>query len=348
MRRDRAELRASATVIGVIVALAVFVYLVRDILLPFVFAGILAYVLTPLVDCLTARSKGPRWLFAAAVLMVLVGCATLIGLFAWHPLLHEAVHTAADLQGRVEALLRQLIGNRSFTLLGSTVDAARIAASVSDGVRDWFGARGSILVTLAYSFAGMFAFILSWVLLGYLLLDARRVSEGMFWLVPPHHRAFVHRVWNDLNPVLRRYFIGVAMVVVYSAIFAAIGLGLVLHLHHAVLLALLTGVLEVIPIFGPFASAVIAGLVAVREAAGAWDIVAYVIYAILLRVTIDEFVAPIVLGRAAYVPPVLVIFCFLAGAILFGVVGIVLAVPVALTVKMSLHELYREGISKAG
>lgn len=340
--RGSTELRSSATVIGVIVALAVFIYLVRDILLPFVFAGILAYVCTPLVEWLAARTKGPRWLFATVVLLVLLGLVTLVGLFAWRPLLHEAVHTAADLQGRVETLLRQLIGNRSFQLLGSTVDAGRIAQSVSDGVRGWFGARGSVLTTLAYSFAGMFAFILSWVLLGYLLIDARRVSAGLFWLVPPHHRPLVHRVWNDLNPVLRRYFIGVAMVVVYAAIFAAVGLGLILHLHHAVLLALLTGVLEVVPIFGPFASAVIAGLVAVRQAAGAGDIIAYVIYAVALRVTIDEFVAPMVLGKAAHLPPVLVIFCFLAGAVLFGVVGIVLAVPVALTLKLSLRALYRE------
>jgi predicted PurR-regulated permease PerM len=343
IQRDRAEFRSSATLVGVIVALAIFIYLVRDILLPFVFAGILAYVFTPLVDWLAARTRWPRWLFAVAVLLVFMSSVVLVGVFGWRPLLHEAARTAADLQGRVEALLRQIMGTHSFTLLGRSVDATQIAISVSDGVRGWFGARGSILATMAYSFAGMFAFILSWVLLGYLLIDAHGVAEGLFWLVPPHHRGFVHRVWDDLNPVLRRYFLGVALVVVYAMVFAYVGLGLVLHLHHAVLLALMTGVLEVIPIFGPFTSAVIAGLVAVREAASAWNILAYVIYAILLRVTIDEFYAPMVLGKAAHIRPVMVIFCFLAGAVLFGIVGIVLAVPVALTIKMSLLELYKEG-----
>jgi predicted PurR-regulated permease PerM len=346
---DREELRSSATVIGVVVALAIFIYLVRDILLPFVFAGILAYVCTPLVNWLTAHTRWPRWLFAVAVLLALTGLAALVAFLGWRPLLHEAWRTAADLQGRVEALLRQFMGDRSFKLLGDTIDAARIATSVSDGVRDWFSTRGSMLSALVYSFAGMFAFILSWVLLGYFLIDAPRISEGLFWLVPPHHRPFIHRVWNDLNPVLRRYFIGFVLVVLYAAIFAYIGLGLFLHLHHAVFLALLTGVLEVIPIFGPFASAAIAGLVAVREAARASDIIAYVIYAVLLRVSIDEFYGPIVLGKAAYIRPVMVIFCFVAGAVLFGIVGIVLAVPVALAVKISLYELYKEeGQGKSG
>jgi len=346
--RDREELRSSATVIGVVIALAIFVYLVRDILFPFVFAGILAYVCTPLVDWLTARTHWPRWLFAVGALVALMALAAVLVFLGWRPLLHEVARTAADLQGRVELLVRQFIGDSTFKLLGQTIDAAQIATSVSDGVRDWFSARGSMLQALVYSFAGLFAIILSWVLLGYFLIDAPRISEGLFWLVPPHHRPFVHRVWNDLNPILRRYFVGVALVVAYASIFAYIGLGFFLHLHHAVLLALLTGILEVLPIFGPFASAVIAGLVAVRQAAGAWNIIAYVIYAVLLRVSIDEFFGPIVLGKAAYVRPVLVIFCFLAGAILFGIVGIVLAIPVALTIKMSLYELYKEHDSNPG
>jgi predicted PurR-regulated permease PerM len=339
---DDEELRASGTVIAVVVALSVFIYLVREILLPFVFAGIIAYVCTPLVDWLTARMRWPRWIFATLVLVGLIGIAVLAGLLGWKPLLNEVSRTAGDLKGTLEPLIKQFIGDKSFQLLGESVDASQIATSMSDGVRDWFSTTGNMLQTLIYGFAGMFAFILSWVLLGYCLIDAPKISEGVFWLVPPHHRAFVHRVWDDLNPVLRRYFIGVACVVLYATVFAYIGLSFFLHLHHAFVLALLTGVLEVIPIFGPFASATIAGLVAVKGATSAWDIVAYVIYAVLLRISIDEFFAPIVLGKAAVIRPVMVIFCFLAGGVLFGLVGIVLAVPVALAVKMSLYEIYKK------
>jgi predicted PurR-regulated permease PerM len=149
-------------------------------------------------------------------------------------------------------------------------------------------------------------------------------------------------VWNDLHNVLWRYFFGVALVVVYASTAAYIGLGLILHIHHALFLALISGLLEVIPVVGPFASATLAGLVAVQQATSPWNIVEYIAYAVALRVSIDEFFGPIVLGRAAYLPPVLVIFCFLAGGILFGIVGIVLAVPFALTVKAILAELYRD------
>ena len=51
---------------------------------------------------------------------------------------------------------------------------------------------------------------------------------------------------------------------------------------------------------------------------------------------------PVVLGRAAHVHPVLVIFCFLAGGVLFGIAGVIMAMPVALVIKHILAELYNE------
>jgi len=142
--------------------------------------------------------------------------------------------------------------------------------------------------------------------------------------------------------MLRRYFIGVIVIVAYAWVAAYVGLGLVLGIPHAVFLALLTGLLEMIPMIGPIAAAVIAGLVAVRYATGIGPIIAYTVYAIALRVSIDQILAPIVLGSAARVHPVVIIFCFLAGGVLFGVVGIILAVPAALVVRTSLAILYDE------
>ncbi|HZT26166.1 MAG TPA: AI-2E family transporter [Pseudolabrys sp.] len=337
---DSQELRASATVVVVIVALAIFVYLIHDILLPFVFAGILAYVLTPLVDWCARRTRKPRWLFASAVLLVLVIAAAAAGYIGIPAFTQEVMQVGGDLKGTVSAFMQKFIGSGTVTLLGEQINADRIGASVESGLHNWLG--GKVFTLAALSFATMFGFILAWVLLGYLLFDARKISEGLFWLVPPHHRPFVRRVWRDLNPILRRYFVGVALVVLYASVVAYIGLGLILHIHHAALLAVLTGVLEVIPIVGPAASAIIAGLVAVQEAKSSWNILAYVAYAIVLRISIDEFFGPIVLGKAAYVRPALVIFCFLAGGLLFGIVGVVLAIPVALTIKTSLQELYKE------
>ena len=178
------------------------------------------------------------------------------------------------------------------------------------------------------------------MLLFYFLADGKRVAAGLFWIVPPHRRPLVARIWARLDPVLMRYFIGVIAVVAYATVAAYIGLGVILGIKQAVFLALLTGILEIVPFVGPTSAAVIAGLASLRTASGFINIVEYAAYATLLRLSIDQIVGPVVLGRAAHVHPVLIIFCFLAGGIVLGIPGIILAVPIALLVKSALATIY--------
>ena len=65
-----------------------------------------------------------------------------------------------------------------------------------------------------------------------------------------------------------------------------------------------------------------------------------------MRISIDQLFGPLALGAAARLHPVLVIFCFLSGAFLFGVVGVIMAVPVALVVKVTLALLYDESTTE--
>jgi len=334
--------RTTFLTLAIFAGLMVVLYLIRDILFPFVFAGVLAYVCTPLIDWLARRTRAPRWIFAILVLVLLMGIAALIGWLGIPPLIKQVTHAGGNLEGSLEGMLRQFIGNGTINLLGTPVNARDLAHNIIQGLQHLLSNDARVMTLLGYGFAGMFGFILCWVLLGYLLVAGSRTGDQLFWLIPPTHRDFAHRVWRDLHNVLWRYFVGVALVVIYASTAAYIGLGLILDIHHAVFLALISGLLEVIPVIGPFASATIAGLVAVQQATSAWNIVEYIMYAVALRVSIDEFFGPIVLGRAAYLPPVLVMFCFLAGGILYGIVGVVIAVPFALSIKATLAELYRD------
>ena len=333
---------STATTITVIVAVVVFLYLVRGILLPFVLAGVISYVCTPMIDWLAAQTRWPRWLFASGVLLGLMALAALLCFLGGPALLEEIGKVASDLQGSLARLLSVLIGDHRLNLMGQAISAGQIAAHTVESFRDWLGRSGGGLLLAVWTVTGLSGLLLVWVLLGYLLFDAPRIAKGLFWLVPPEHRPFVSRVWRELDPLLHRYFIGVAIVVAYASIVAYIGLGLILGLHHALFLALLTGILEMLPVIGPVAAAVIAGLVATQEATTAWNILAYVLYATVLRISIDQFVGPIVLGRASHLRPVPVIFCFLSGGILFGTVGVILAIPVALCIKVVLATLYEE------
>jgi predicted PurR-regulated permease PerM len=334
---DAGETRA--IMIGAVV-LAIFLYLIKLILLPFVLASIIAYIFTPALDWAAKRTGWPRVLFAVLLFLVLFGITILVLVFAGQRIINEGRAIGADLQSILQNLTRQAVGGETVHLFGSTLTAHDISQGILDRLRDWFSQTDQIGVVTEYGFALVMGSFLTIVLLFYFLVDGRRVARGLFWIVPPHRRPLVARIWTRLDPVLMRYFIGVLVLVVYATVAAYIGLGVILGIEHAIFLALLTGILETVPVIGPTAAAVLAGLVSLRTANGLINIIEYAAYATALRLSIDQLVGPVVLGRAAHVHPVLIIFCFLAGGIVLGIPGVILAVPVALVIKSTLATLY--------
>ncbi len=321
---------------------AIILYLIQIILLPFLLAGIVGFLAAPLLAWLARRTRLPRALFASLLFVLILAVIAAVGIFVVPRALQAATTIVSDAEPTLTSMLRQLIGDGPINMLGTSLDAPGIARAIVAALRAPLS-RAPTLATLAeIGLGGIFAIFLTLVLLFYCLAGGPKIAEGLLWLVPPLHRRTARRIWQRLDPVLRRYFVGVLVVVIYATIAAYLGLGLILGLKDAVLLACLTGVLEMLPVIGPISSAVIAGLVAVRYATGIGSIISYAIYATVLRLSIDELIGPVVLGRAARVHPVLVIFCFLAGGVLFGVVGVIMAMPVALAIKQVLAELYDE------
>jgi predicted PurR-regulated permease PerM len=327
-------------VIFALAAIAVFVYLIRFILLPFVIAGVIAYICTPLLDWLAQRTRLPRALFAVLLFVLLIGTAALTIVVAGHRLVAEVGRTVSDLHGTLEHVLRGATGDQSIRLFGQSLDVKDIVGAAADRIHDWFGQPDLLVLVIGYGLAGVMGMILTAALLCYFLVSGKSAAHGLFWTVPPTYRPLVAQVGNRVDPLLKRYFVGVLAIVIYATIAAYIGLGVVLGIDHAVLLALLTAVLETVPIIGSTAAAISAGLVSLHTATGVLSILAFALYAVLLRLSIDQVVAPLVLGGAAHVHPVLIIFCIFAGAALLGIPGVILAVPAALTLKAALATIY--------
>ncbi len=320
--------------------LAVFLYFIKVVVLPFVLAAIIAYICTPLLDWLTKRTRLPRLLFAVLLFLLIVGAVAITGSFAAERFVDQARSLTTGLPGMLAKVIGDAIGNQPIHLFGHSIDAAQITQWLMTGIGNWFEQTDKLATAAGYGVAAIMGVFLSAVLLFYFLASGESVARGMLWIVPPHRRNLVRRIWARLDPVLFRYFLGVMAVVVYTTAAAYLGLGIILGIRHAVFLALLTGILEILPVVGPTSAAILAGLVALRSATGIMSILAYAAYATALRLSVDQLFGPIVLGRAAHVHPVLIIFCFLTGGIVYGVPGVILAVPVALLIKSTLATLY--------
>jgi predicted PurR-regulated permease PerM len=320
--------------------LVVFLYFIKLILLPFVIPAILAYICTPVLDWLTKRTQWPRLVFAIVFFLLILGAGVFFTYLAATRIAVEAESLGADLQDILQKLVGEATANHPIQFLGYSLNAQQIAQGALDRIRNWIGQTDQLSLFVGYGLAAIMGAFLSIVLLFYFLTSGQRIASGLLWIAPPHRRSLVRRIWARLDPVLIRYFIGMIGVVIYATTASYIGLGFFLGIHHAVLLALLSGVLETVPVIGPTSAAIIAGLVSLQTATGFMSIVDYALYATALRLSIDQLVGPIVLGTAAHVHPVLIIFCFLAGGIVFGIPGIILAVPVALLIKSTLATLY--------
>lgn len=336
---DADETRA---VILTAAALAIFLYFIKLILLPFVIPAIIAYICTPALDWLAKRTRWPRPLFAIIFFLVIMLVVGLFAAFAATRIVTQATGLATDIDGLLQEFVSQAIGSNHVQLFGRTFDAHQIVQSVLDRIGNWIGQTDQLALFAGYGLATIMGTFLSVVLLFYFLVSGPRIGRGLLWIAPPHRRELVKRIWARLDPVLTRYFVGMVAIVIYATVASYIGLGIFLKIHHAVLLALLTGILETVPVVGPTSAAIIAGLVSLQTATNIMNIVDYALYATALRLSIDQLLGPIVLGTASHVHPVLIIFCFLAGGIVFGIPGIILAVPVALLIKSTLATLYGE------
>jgi len=337
---------STGTILFIITAAALTLYELQLVLIPFVLAGVVSYICAPAIAFASARTGLPRALVAIILFLALVALGGIIGLLGIPPLAGELKRIATDFQGVLDQVAKTLIDGRTVSIFGQPMNAEQLADMLGKAIRERVVNARVLAVVAGTAFVSGFGFLLTLVLLFFFMVTGPSIVRSLLWLVPPGQRSLIEdHILSQLDPVLRRYFIGVVAVVCFAAVFAYAGLGLVLGVPHAVFLALLTGILEAVPIVGPAIAAIIAGLVAIQHNSGLGAIIGYAVYLTALRLSIDQLFGPIVLGAAGRVHPALIIFCFLAGGTLFGVVGVIIAVPVALVIKATLSALYDEPIN---
>lgn len=347
--RENLPRRSAVTgwpIAAVFAVVAILLYEIRYVLLPFVVALAIAFILEPVVRWLQARTGRRRW---RAALLVYLAALAVIGAGAYW----IGTAAATDLAGFVQRfpsivhdLMMRAIGPHGVSLFGRTYTPDSVVKEIGDWAAGAFGVGAAASLT-GYAIAVLLGGILALVLLGYFIFSGPRLAAGAVWLIPPERRAAVEQLLPQLIPALRRYLVGVLTVVAYTAFLGWIAFGPVFHLAHAPILALAVGVLEVIPVVGPAASAALVGINALRQHT-LEAMLALIGVIVFLRLTVDNLVGPIALGQAARLHPVVIIFSFVVGAMLFGVVGVILAVPSAVCLKTTLRHYYAEPIAGGG
>jgi predicted PurR-regulated permease PerM len=341
-RRSRRSRVSGWALFAVFVIIAILLYEIRITLLPFVFAVAVAFVMDPVIRAMQRWFGTPRWV--TAILIYLAILAVLGGAGYWVALtaVPDLMHTLTDAPKMLTRLLTEIIGKKGITVTGHTYTPHQIVKEGGAAVADMLSSTmlGKVLSTAG---SAVFSLVLLFVLMPYFMISGPRLAAGTIWLLPPERRPSVEVLLPKLVPALRRYLVGIFLVVIFTAALAWIGFGLIFHLPHAILLSITVGVLEMIPAIGPAISMVIAGIIAIQRASF-MGTVFLMAYAIGLRLAIDNLFGPLVLGQAARVHPVVIIIAFVVGAMLFGAVGLLLAVPTVVVIRTALQHYYSEPI----
>ena len=339
--RSRWSPTTKRLVVGaILVVLAFFVWRAGDIVQPFVWGTILAYILLPLVGALERRFALPRTV-AALIVFVAVLAFIFGGVRVLLPRLADNFH---DLQRNWPVLFanaRQTISD-TFDQIGlSDFDDALIGPNLQDLERQLQAMASRNAIPFVVSAGHFLLLFLIFLIATFLMLrDAPRLLDVVGRNLPRQHRAEFLHILRDTNVMLGRYIRGQLVLVALMSTVTTIGLT-ILGLPYSVLLGLMTGLLETIPFVGPITAGAIASLVALGHPnpfgwPQIWYVAVVAAMYTVLRHAEDYLVIPTVIGRAVRLHPGIVIFALLTGGATFGLLGIVLAVPVAATMRLVL------------
>jgi predicted PurR-regulated permease PerM len=307
-------------------------WLLAEILLPFVAGVVIAYLLDPLVDRLR-QHRVPRGLASFIVLLLFLLVVVLV-LLLLVPLLQAEI---GDLVRRVPQLvaMSQRLADHLMTLAekyATPEDMQRARAAVGARVGDVFGWFVQLLQTVLTSSVALFN-VLSLVFITpvvafFLLRDWDRMLAQIDSWLPREHAPVIRAQAAKVDETLSGFLRGQGTVCLLLGAFYAVALALA-GLDFGLVIGVFIGLISFIPFAGSMVGAVLSiGLTAVQF--GDWTHILVVAGIFIFGQIVEgNFLTPKLVGDRVNLHPVWVIFALLAFGALFGFVGVLLAVPVA-------------------
>jgi predicted PurR-regulated permease PerM len=320
-------------------AVVLIAWLARSIIGPFVVAAVIAYAFSPLVGGVERRTGLPRLAVVAIGYVLALGLIGVAVFVLGHRLVEELGMLARRGPDSLAFTLREFLGGDGITIGGQVITTEQIAQQLQDGLAGALGSPMNALHLAAQIGELLLNSILALIVTFYFLLDGDRMRDFGLRLVDPMQRGRVARLLERIHAVLGKWLRGQLLLIALVAAVVYLILGPLLHLPYALAIAIITGVLEVIPLVGPLIATAIAGTDAFAHGGTNLAVTVVVIYFVLRQVE-DQLVMPIVIGRAVHLHPVVTIFAVLVGLTTFGVLGGLLGVPVAAALNVTFREVY--------
>jgi predicted PurR-regulated permease PerM len=333
----------------IVTSLAILlIWAANAVMAPFIGAIITAYLFNPLIGWLQRRTGVGRAIWII-VLYILVGALIYMLVRTLGPRVAMQYHDLVALIPRMrDEVERLILANQMFDLGGVTIDLRELEKPVYTFFTDLAATLPSTVPHLVITaLESVVLFVTYLIATFYLLLQAEHLTDWMYHLVPAPYRAEIRGLGRQIDATLAGYIRGTLMLIPIMSVLTYIVLS-ILGIRYALVIAIASGVLEIIPLIGPWSAAGLAISVAVLQptAPFGWShallaIVVGVSY-FVLRMAEDNFIIPQVVGHAVHLHPVLVLFAILAGGAIAGPFGLLVGIPVVAVARLLLRYLYRK------
>ncbi|MHA6259676.1 AI-2E family transporter [Sporosarcina sp. CAU 1771] len=310
--------------------------------LPVVMAGILYYLVNPLIDWMERR-KVPRVGGITIVFLIIIGLVVwgiiilipivreeTLRLIANWPTYWDKVITQFDnmLRSNVFSQLQNQLTDINQSILKSISEQAKnVLNSTFNGIGSVVGTVTNVVI----------AVVTMPILLFFLLKDGRKLPYHFMKFIPTKMRLSTYNLLKEINSQISQYIRGQLLVAFFVGLMFWIGFAII-GLEYAVLLAVLAGVLNLVPYLGSFL-AIIPILIIALVASPAMLVKVIIVFAIeqLLE---GRLIQPLILGSNLNIHPVTIIVVLLTSGKLFGIPGVILGIPAYAVLKVIIVHVF--------
>ena len=325
---------AGALGVLVVVAVVFMAYTIRAVLVQVVVAAFIAVSLDPAVRWLN-RHRVSRGLAVTIIFVLFLAVIVAVGWLTVPPLLRQAGNLATDFPGYLDNLRDRTPALRSFE------DRFELRARMDAFAATFFERVQGDALRFGQRFLGALLSALFVVVLTiYFMADLPRLRRALVRLFPARHRPNVGLVVNVLIDKVGAYMIGnlVISVIAGAATFLALTL---LKVPFALPLAFFVALTDLIPMIGATLGAVVCTIVAFATTDLWPNTVLVAAFFILYQQLENYFIAPRVLRNTVDIPAVAVLLAAIVGASVLGLIGALMAIPVAAAIKVLVTPLLR-------
>ena len=357
IRRAGALCWAMVGVAAFVLVLGAVAWVVRVIWPPLILAGAIVFLLNPIVTALQHR-RIPRAIGTAAAYLGLAAIFTLIVLIVaplatrqyddlaerWPELRKDLEDSVNDLSAKSDnwpiqiptwaELEEQFSGA---TAVDKNGDGEITAEEKQDRFADQIDSARELLLKVFH--VGII-FVLAPIIAFYLLVDLPHVRTSARALVPERARGDVMVVSRRLSHAIGGYFRGQVAVALVVGTMASIGM-LVIDLPFWLIVGMIAGVFNMIPLIGPWVGAVPGVIIAMTTGGGVSKAIAVAVVMAIVQQIDNHFISPMVMQRAVKLHPAVVMLALLAGGTLGGFFGLLLAVPATAVLKIVVGHVWR-------